>query len=34
VATGETSEAASAIVRAEWARWERIIADLSDIAFE
>ena len=33
-ATGETAEAAGAIVRAEWARWERIIAELSDISFE
>lgn len=33
-ATGETAEAAQALVRAEWARWEKIIGDLSDIAFE
>lgn len=33
-ATGETAEAAQALVRAEWARWEKIIGELSDIAFE
>ena len=33
-ATGEAGDAAGAIVRAEWTRWERIIGQLSDIAFE
>ncbi|MFO1200697.1 MAG: tripartite tricarboxylate transporter substrate binding protein, partial [Burkholderiaceae bacterium] len=33
-ASGESGDAASAIVRGEWARWERIIAQLSDISFE
>ncbi|MFM1987665.1 MAG: hypothetical protein RJA99_622 [Pseudomonadota bacterium] len=33
-ATGESAEAAGAMVRDEWSRWERIIGSLSDISFE